>query len=219
MAVDSHLEKLRYERELADDGYSVIAGIDEAGRGPLAGPVVAAAVILPVEWTTRGLPVEWQGVNDSKKLSERKRTDFFDLIQSTAGVTVGVAEISAEEIDRTNILKATHSAMATAIANLTVEPDAILVDGLHVASLSYVQKAIVKGDSLSCSIAAASVIAKVTRDRIMRNYDIEHPVYGFASHKGYGTAAHLLAIREHGPCAIHRKSFAPVRCDQGELFS
>jgi ribonuclease HII len=188
-----------YENELWQSGYRHVCGVDEAGRGPLAGPVVAAAVILPQDF--------WLAtINDSKKISESLREKLFDEIYQTA-VAVGVGIVSPEEIDRINILQATLSAMRTAIESLTVQPDVVLVDGRDVPRASVPCKAIVKGDSLSLTIAAASIIAKVTRDRIMQQYDSQYPQYGFARHKGYGTRDHRERIMRFGACPIHRQSF------------
>lgn len=212
------MDRFAYEREWVADGRTVIAGVDEAGRGPLAGPVVAAAVVLPVDWVINELPEEWSRLNDSKKITERARERFFALIQEADDIEFSVAEVSAAEIDETDVLRATHAAMVRAVQGLPRKPDGILVDGLPVRSLPANQKAIVKGDSLSFSIAAASVVAKVTRDRFMIRCEEEYPGYGFATHKGYGTPAHLRAIERMGPCAIHRHSFAPIRKDQPELF-
>lgn len=191
-----------HERAALAKGFTVVAGIDEAGRGPLAGPVVAAAVILR---TGEAL----DGVRDSKMMSPEERAVCFDLIRERA-VSVGVGMADHETIDRINILRATHHAMREALADLAVRPDHALIDGRPVHPFPILQTAIVKGDSLSASIAAASVIAKVTRDRIMEEMDAHHPGYGFASHKGYATSEHLESLERHGPCPIHRRSFAPV---------
>lgn len=212
------VDRFAYERALLVQGLTRIAGVDEAGRGPLAGPVVAAAVIFPAEWIQQGLAPEWVELNDSKQLTERKRERFFELITSAKEVLQAIAIVDAPMIDRLNILQATHHAMNEALAQLAVKVEHALVDGLKVPSLRWPQTPIVKGDSLSYSIAAASVLAKVTRDGMMHAYAQEFPAYGFAVHKGYGTKQHLAAITEHGPCAIHRRSFAPIRVEQGELF-
>lgn len=179
--------------------YKLIAGIDEAGRGPLAGPVVAGAVILPRECKILYL-------NDSKKLSALKRNELFDEIKEKA-VAYGVGIISPEMIDEINILQATLEAMREAIKNMGIEPDMLLVDALTIPKIPYKQVGIVKGDARSISIAAASIIAKVTRDRIMEDMDSIYPEYGFASHKGYGSKAHIEAIKKYGPCPIHRRTF------------
>jgi ribonuclease HII len=180
----------------------VVCGVDEAGRGPWAGPVVAAAVVLD---ETR-IPA---GLNDSKKLTPAKREALFDPILSLARVGVGI--VSAQMIDEINILQATYKAMQEAIAALAVIPTLALVDGNRGPVLSCKIQTIVGGDAKSLSIAAASIIAKVTRDRIMQEYDLTFPAYGFATHKGYGTAVHAAALATHGPCPIHRVSFSPIR--------
>ena len=186
-----------YERKYED--YGLIAGIDEAGRGPLAGPVVAAAVILPKDH-----PILY--VNDSKQLSEKKREALYDVIIQDA-VAWGTGMAGEKVIDEINILQATYRAMAEAFSKLSPKPDITLNDAVTVPQIPIRQVPIVKGDAKSASIAAASIIAKVTRDRIMREWDKVYPEYGFASHKGYGTAKHIAAIKEFGPCPIHRRSF------------
>jgi ribonuclease HII len=190
----------RFETAALDEGLRP-CGIDEAGRGPWAGPVVAAAVILDA---TR-FP---EGLNDSKKLTEAKRESLFDPIKALADVGVGMA--SVEEIDRLNILQANHLAMQRAVAALKSKPTLALVDGNRVPPLSIRVQTIVRGDAKCLSIAAASIIAKVTRDRMMVDLDNRYPGYGFARHKGYGTSAHSQALQRLGPCPIHRKSFAPI---------
>lgn len=185
-----------------------IAGIDEAGRGPLAGPVVAAAVILPQGYSH---PI----LTDSKKLTHRKRDILFDELTSDAAILWSFSVVEADEIDRLNILRATHEGMRRAVTGLSQKPEHALIDGLPVKPFPIEQTALVGGDGLSFSIAAASIVAKVTRDRLMLALDEKYPVYGFAKHKGYGTAAHLAALKEHGPSPIHRRSFLPVR--QAEL--
>lgn len=212
------INRFHYEQTLAREGVTLIAGVDEAGRGPLAGPVLAAAVILPPEWYEAGPPEELRGLNDSKQLSEAKRELFYTLITSLPGIRYGIAQLDALVIDELNILRATHRAMQQALDQLKPAPAHILVDGLKVKTLTYPQTSIVKGDSLSYSIAAASILAKVTRDRLMLEYHAQYPEYGFAEHKGYGTAQHLAAIERHGPCPIHRRSFAPIRKPERELF-
>ena len=181
-----------------------MAGIDEAGRGPLAGPVVAAAVILPRDFSH-------QLLTDSKKLSPRTRDHLHAELLADPEVRFAVAIVGSEEIDRLNILRATHEAMRRAVAALSSTPDHVLIDGLPVRPFPIPQTALVGGDGLSYSIAAASVIAKVTRDRLMIEHDAQFPEYEFARHKGYGTALHLERLRKHGPCEIHRRSFQPVR--------
>lgn len=190
---------LSFENSARQEGYSFIAGVDEAGRGPLAGPVVAAAVILP-----EGLLIE--GINDSKKLSEAKREALFDIITEKA-ITYGIASVDEKNIDEINILNATKKAMTEAISQLKPIPDCILLDAVKLENIATKQVPIIKGDSLSLNIAAASILAKVTRDRIIKEYDSEYPEYGFAVHKGYGTPQHISAIKKLGLCPIHRISF------------
>jgi ribonuclease HII len=195
---------LRHERKLRASGCVLIAGVDEAGRGPLAGPVVAAAVILPVRFRHKTL-------NDSKKLSPEQRAIICAELTVQAEICWAVAVVETEEIDRINILRASHQAMRRAVAALVRIPDHVLIDGLPVRPFPIPQTALVGGDALSFSIAAASVIAKVTRDRIMVEMDQRHPGYEFAQHKGYGTELHLARLKQHGPCPIHRRSFLPVQ--------
>jgi len=184
-------------------GYRAVAGIDEAGRGPLAGPVVAAAVILPEDFDLPGL-------NDSKLISERKRNQLFPMIYEQA-LAIGIGVSRADEIDRINILQATLRGMSRAVMRLPVAADFLLVDGITPVPLGIEQKTLKKGDSRSLSIAAASVIAKVVRDRIMLAYDRLFPEYGFSGHKGYGSEKHRNAVALHGPCVCHRRSFAGVK--------
>ena len=187
-----------YERQYENLGY--LCGIDEVGRGPLAGPVYAAAVILPTDTDILYL-------NDSKKLSEKKREELYDVIMEKA-VAVGIGSRTCERIDEINILEATKEAMTDAVHSLSVKPGGLLIDALHIPSLEeYQQISIIKGDAKSTSIAAASIIAKVTRDRIMKEYAREYPQYGFDSNKGYGSAEHIEALKKYGPCPIHRRSF------------
>ena len=188
-----------YEKRAGEQGFSAVCGIDEAGRGPLAGPVCAAAVILPPDCDIPGL-------NDSKKLSEKKREALFPVIQEKA-LAFGVGWATAEEIDRVNILQATFLAMARAVEALPTPADYALVDGNRMPPLPIPGETIVKGDATSASIAAASILAKVSRDRLLRRLDEEHPEYGFAKHKGYGTQAHYVAIRKYGLLPEHRRSF------------
>ena len=191
-------EKMRtFEKEYAS--YSYICGIDEVGRGPLAGPVVAGAVILPKDCDILYL-------NDSKQLSEKKREELYDVIMEKA-VSTGLGFVSPERIDEINILQATYEAMREAIAKLTPQPDLLLNDAVTIPKVAIRQVPIIKGDAKSISIAAASIIAKVTRDRLMVQYDSVFPEYGFASNKGYGAAAHIEALRKYGPTPIHRRSF------------
>ncbi|MEA4960099.1 ribonuclease HII [Lutispora sp.] len=196
----ARLEKMwEYERRCCDNGFELIAGIDEAGRGPLAGPVVAAAVILD-----RNVVIP--GINDSKKLSEAKREYLYDEIKDKA-VSVGLGIVDEKTIDKINILQATLMAMRIAIENLNIKPDYLLIDAERINDVRIPQLAIVKGDSLSISISAASIIAKVERDRILIGYDKEYPEYGFERHKGYGTKQHMDCIRKFGLLPIHRRSF------------
>ncbi|MBR6270708.1 MAG: ribonuclease HII [Lachnospiraceae bacterium] len=205
MAAKFNLEKelARLEgMKLYENKYSkltYICGIDEAGRGPLAGPVVAAACILPKDVTILFL-------NDSKKLSEKRRENLFDEIIAKA-VSYGIGIVSEKDIDELNILQATYKAMRIAVSQLSVTPDILLNDAVRIPELDLRQVPIVKGDAKSVSIAAASVLAKVTRDRMMFEYDAQYPGYGFARHKGYGTAEHINAIKTIGPCEIHRRTF------------
>jgi ribonuclease HII len=188
-----------------------VAGVDEAGRGPLAGPVVAAAVFIErscLEAEEHGL---LNGLTDSKVLSQSRREFFHDVLLNCKGVEIGVGMADADEIDRVNILRATHLAMGRALSNLPSLPDHALVDGLPVRGLPCPSTAIVRGDSKSLLIAAASVVAKVVRDQQMREFDPVYPQYGFAGHKGYGSRAHVQALFQYGPCPIHRRTFRPVR--------
>lgn len=207
----ARVDQFHFERGLLSLGVEAIAGVDEAGRGPLAGPVVAAAVVLPAQWIRAGLPADLRGLNDSKQISERQREQFFAVLTTSSAVCVAVARVEADLIDRLNILQATHRAMSEAVAGLTPAPAHALVDGRRVPSLPLPQTPLVKGDARSYSIAAASVVAKVTRDRLMVEFDRLYPEYGFAEHKGYATARHLAALARHGPCPIHRRSFAPLK--------
>ena len=192
--------------------------MDEAGRGPLAGPVVAAAAVLPEEWPTDGVPDSLKRLNDSKQLSESVREELYEAIKANDTIVSAVAVVEAPVIDEINILQATHRAMNQALAGLEPPAKHALVDGRPVPSLSLPQTAIVKGDAKSFSIAAASILAKVSRDRLMVQYDEQFPCYGFAGHKGYGTKAHLLAIEELVACPLHRMSFAPLKNNQPDLF-
>lgn len=197
---------LFHEKELHARGIRPVAGVDEAGRGPLAGPVIAAAVILPEGF-------ELEGLNDSKKLSHQQRGELYFRLTEDTGVIYVVSEGSTEEIGQLNILRATHLAMRRALDGLKENghpPAHALIDGLPVKGLPVEQTALVGGDGLSLSIAAASILAKVTRDRIMDELDREFPQYGFSRHRGYATADHLAMLREHGPCPHHRLGFAPV---------
>ncbi len=191
------------ESALRTRGLTKVAGVDEAGRGPLAGPVSAAAVILPPGWRCPGL-------DDSKKLTAAKRERLFEVITTDATVSWSLAYADPDEIDRINILRATHAAMARAVEGLKAAVEHCLIDGLRVRDFPWPHDGIVKGDGKSLSIAAASIIAKVSRDRVMHQFAVEFPEYGFERHMGYGTKAHLEALRLHGPCRLHRRSFQPV---------
>jgi ribonuclease HII len=197
-------EKIAYQ-----EGYQLVAGIDEAGRGPLAGPVVAAAVILPPGYLN-------SEINDSKKLSAGKREELYEIISKEA-VAIGMMVVDADTIDRVNILQATLQAMRDAVLELPTSPDFLLIDGNQRVPILTPQKPIVKGDSLSISIAAASIIAKVSRDRIMEMYHRQFPQYNFQQNKGYGTKEHLDAIKQFGICKIHRKSFHVKYLNQTKL--
>lgn len=197
------IDRQYYEQQALHRGYRILAGIDEAGRGALCGPVVAAAVILPVG-------VRLDGVDDSKKLSPTKRDQLYELIMSRA-ISVGIGFGSPELIDRINILQATRHAMLEALTGLSPQPDMLLIDGITTINTPLPQKTIKKGDSLSLTIAAASIIAKVSRDRLMCELDSAHPGYGFATHKGYGCASHMEAIRLLGPSPVHRLTFRGVK--------
>lgn len=188
-----------YEKIARKDGYRLIAGVDEVGRGPLAGPVVAAAVVLPPDYIN-------SDIKDSKKLTAAKREKLFSIIEKDS-LAVGMRVVDVDVIDRVNILQASLQAMRDSVLELSVSPDFILVDGVHRVPIITPQKPLIKGDNLSISIAAASIMAKVTRDRIMEMYHRQFPHYNFLTNKGYGTKEHLDAIRKFGICKIHRKSF------------
>lgn len=194
---------LDFERQAQSEGYKFIAGLDEVGRGCLAGAVVAGAVILDLE---KPLPV---GLNDSKKLSKKKREMIAEEIKEHA-LAFAVGQIEADEIDRINILEATKKAMILAVQNLKFKADFLLIDALELKNISLPQKGIIKGDSISASIAAASIIAKVYRDRLMKDFALKYPEYGFEKHAGYGTKVHFEALRTHGATPLHRKSFRGV---------
>jgi len=244
------VDRFAYERGFLQRGVWPVAGIDEVGRGPLAGPVIAAAVVLPEALVRDGMPEALRALNDSKQLSAAAREDFYSKLSQLPELRAGVARVDPARIDAINILRATHEAMLLALGILsqaqpasvpvsgmsvpnlaggqaawawpTPQPGSpiahVLVDGRPVPVFRTTQTAIVKGDSLSYSIAAASVIAKVIRDRLMTEFDALYPGYGFATHMGYGTPAHLEAIARLGPCPIHRRSFAPIRPIQPDLF-
>ena len=201
---------LKHEQVAWAAGHGALAGLDEAGRGPLAGPVVAAAIHIDRELLEAEAEGRFAGINDSKQVTPARRASFFSLLTTDPRIRLGVGRAGVEEIDRLNILRATHLAMARALQDLKVRVDLVLVDGLPVPGLPFPSRALVKGDAQSLLIAAASIIAKVTRDREMEELDRPFPGYGFAAHKGYGTAAHLAALRRLGPSPHHRLSFAPV---------
>ena len=193
------MPNFEYEERLYSEGYTSVCGCDEAGRGPLCGPVVAAAVILP-------LGIEIEGLNDSKKLTEKKREKLFDIIKEKA-IAYAIAEASPEEIDEINILNASMLAMRRAVEALPTKADFALIDGNCSRGFEIPTETVVSGDAKSCSIAAASILAKVTRDRGCVDLDREYPMYGIAKHKGYPTKDHMNSVREHGPSPIHRKTF------------
>lgn len=197
----SPIDKLFYEREMTQLGAQYIAGVDEVGRGPFAGPVVCAAVILPLEKTNL-----IEGIDDSKKLKEGERERLAELIRERA-IAYKICEVDNKTIDRINILQATKLCMKQAVEGLAVEPDVVFVDGNFKIDISFPQQTLIKGDALSYSIGAASILAKVYRDRLMCEFDKIYPQYGFAKHKGYGTKMHRDAIREYGLCEIHRRTF------------
>jgi ribonuclease HII len=209
--------RLSHECELWQKGLKLVAGVDEAGRGPLAGPVVAAAVVLPWGWSESGLDSRLCGLNDSKQLTEAQREGYYAILTSHPEIRYAIASADVAIIDRINILQATHHAMNQALAQLQPPPEHVLVDGRPVKSMRFPSTALVKGDARSYSIAGASVLAKVTRDRLMRELDRLYPGYGLAEHKGYGTPQHLAAIQALGPSPIHRRSFAPCRPAATEL--
>lgn len=194
---------LKYEKDLYKNGVDLIAGVDEVGRGPLVGPVVAAAVILPINYHLDGL-------NDSKKLTEKKRERFYDILMQEA-VAIGIGEASAKEIDEINIYQASKLAMMRALKNLKIKPEHVLVDAMPLKEIDIPSTSIIHGDALSLSIAAASVIAKVTRDRMMIELDKKYPEYGFAQHKGYPTKKHLEVLQKYGVLDNYRFTYGPVR--------
>lgn len=191
--------KLEYENRLIEEGYTLVAGIDEAGRGPLAGPVVAACAIMDLDNII-------EGIDDSKKLSHKKRAALLEEIKEKA-IAYGVGIVGIDKIEEINIYQATKLAMKLACENMKINPDYVLCDAMKDLDIPYKQEAIIKGDSKSYSIGAASIVAKETRDNIMIEYDKTYPEYGFAQHKGYGTKQHVAALKEHGMCEIHRPSF------------
>lgn len=210
-------KRLGYERELWQQGLSEIAGVDEAGCGPLAGPVVAAAVVFPCRWLDEKLCSKLRGLNDSKQLTEERREKYYTAITDNHEIRYAISVVDVETIDRLNIRQAAWRAMNLALDQLSPRPQHALIDGLRIKWLPYTHTAVVDGDCKSYSIAAASVLAKVTRDRLMRELDRQYPGYGFAEHKGYSTPQHYEAIRRLGPCPIHRKSFAPFRPVEMEM--
>lgn len=209
--------RLSHERELWQNGSTLVAGVDEAGCGPLAGPVVAAAVVFPHRWLEEGLCSKLRGLNDSKQITEEQREKFFAILTAHPDVRHAVAIVDVETIDRINIRQAAWRAMNLALDQIQPRPEHVLVDGLKIKWLPYPQTALVQGDAKSYSIAAASVLAKVTRDRLMQDYDRLYPGYGFSEHKGYATPRHYAAITQLGACPIHRRSFAPFRPVETEL--
>jgi ribonuclease HII len=209
--------RFRYEFDLLQRGLTRVAGVDEAGRGPLAGPVFAAAVIFPVEWIQAGLPSRLRPVNDSKQLTPEVREKLFIELTSRPEVRFAIAQVDVQKIDEINILQASHHAMNQALAQLQPPPEHVLVDGLRVKTMFLPHTPIVSGDALSYSIGAASILAKVSRDRHMQDLDRLYPGYGFAEHKGYATERHLAAIKELGACPIHRRTFSPMRPKEPDL--
>jgi len=210
--------RLSYECDLWKQGLSHVAGVDEAGCGPLAGPVMAAAVMFPKSWLEAGLPSKFRGLNDSKQLDEEQREKFFERITTDPEIRFAIVTVDVETIDRINIRQAAWHGMNLALDQLLPKPEHVLVDGIRIKWLPYRQTPLTQGDARSYSIAAASVLAKVTRDRAMRELDKQFPGYGFAEHKGYSTPAHFAAIEKLGACAIHRKSFSPMKPKELELF-
>jgi len=209
--------RLSHERELWLKGIDQVAGVDEAGCGPLAGPVVAGAVIFPKDWLDPGLPWKLRGLNDSKQLTPEQREKYYTTLISLPEVKWAIATVEVDLIDQINIRQAAWRAMNLALNQLEPKPQHVLVDGLRIKWLAYPQTPLVQGDAKSYSIAAASVLAKVTRDRKMCELDALYPGYGFADHKGYATPQHYAAIARQGPCPIHRRSFAPFRPIETEL--
>jgi len=209
--------RLSHESELWQQGLAYVAGADEAGCGPLAGPVMAAAVMFPCSWLQTGLFGKLRGLNDSKQLTPEERDKFYSIITSHPDIRYAVASVDVEMIDQINIRQAAWRAMNLALDQLQPKPQHVLIDGLRIKWLPYAQTALVEGDCRSYSIAAASVLAKVTRDRRMLELDQVYPNYGFAEHKGYATPQHVAAIKALGPCPLHRRSFWPFRPMETEL--
>lgn len=210
--------RLAHECDLWRQGLSHVAGVDEAGCAPLAGPVVAAAVAFPRSWLESGLPSQFRGLNDSKQLDAGQRENFFQKITTHPEIRFAISIADVETIDRINIRQAAWRAMENALNQMQPRAEHVLVDGLRIRWLPYPQTPLVQGDARSYTIAAASVLAKVTRDRVMREFDAQFPGYGFAAHKGYPTPQHYAAIEKLGACAIHRKSFSPFKPKELELF-
>lgn len=202
---------LEYEQQAWQQGFQPVAGVDEAGRGPLAGPVVAAAVTLPAEMAEEYLHGKLAGVTDSKKLSAKKRLELLELLQADPTIHTGIGVAEVEEVDRLNILNATHLAMARAVQALDLLPQYALVDGRPVKGLPCPHQAIVQGDAKSLCIASASILAKTHRDHLMERLAESYPEYGFERHKGYGTRVHIERLKKFGPCPAHRRSFRPVQ--------
>jgi ribonuclease HII len=211
-------KRLSFECGLWEKGVTYVAGVDEAGCGPLAGPVVAAAVLFPCAWLGTGLPSKFRGLNDSKQLTEPEREKFYTTITTHSEIRFGIAQVDPEMIDQINILQAAHRAMQLALDQLNPAAEHVLVDGRPVRSLKVPHTPLIKGDCRSYSIAAASVLAKVTRDRMMVELDGRYPGYEFAGHKGYSTPRHLALLAQFGPCPIHRRSFSPCRPVELDLF-
>jgi ribonuclease HII len=209
--------RLSHECDLWRSGVSVVAGVDEAGCGPLAGPVVSAAVVFPCAWLESGLETKFRGLNDSKQLAPEDREKYFDRLMAHPEVRYSIVTIDVEMIDQINIRQAAWRGMNMALDKIQPKPQHVLVDGLKIRWLPYPQTALVQGDCKSYSIAAASVLAKVTRDRLMKDFALMYPGYGFGEHKGYATPQHYEAIERLGPCPIHRRSFAPFRPVETEL--
>ncbi|MBU6410929.1 MAG: ribonuclease HII [Verrucomicrobia bacterium] len=216
-AVAKFWHRLSHECDLWQRGFSHVAGVDEAGCGPLAGPVVAAAVVFPRTWLDSGLPSKFRGLNDSKQLCLEQREMFFGRITAHPEIRFAIASVDVETIDRINIRQAAWQAMRLALEQLQPPVEHVLIDGIRIRWLRFRQTALAQGDARSYSIAAASVLAKVTRDRTMLELDKQFPGYGFAEHKGYCTPQHFAALERLGPCAIHRKSFSPVKPTEAEL--
>src|ERR1035437_7810442 len=209
--------RLSYECELWQQGLKLVAGVDEAGCGPLAGPVVAGAVVFPCGWLETGLVGRLRGLNDSKQLTEEQRGKYYSILTAHPDIRWAVGSVDVQMIDRNNIYQASHRAMNLALEQLQPPPEHVLVDGRFVKSMPFPSTPLVQGDARSYSIAGASVLAKVTRDRLMREFDQLYPGYGFAVHKGYGTPQHLAAIQALGPCPIHRRRFSPFHPVPTEL--